>query len=61
MSDDNNRRCWLAETGEHYKSADRERLELSEERAEALLDEWRDELGEEGRWFGVSKMEAVSE
>lgn len=56
---DPERRCWLVQTGETNKQADRERLKLTEEAADQLLDKWRGELGTDDRWFSVTRMHAV--
>lgn len=59
-NDDTERACWLAETGKPYESADRERLALTEEKAQEIVDEWRSELnGQDDRWFGVTRMYAT--
>ena len=59
-TDATDRECWLAQTGISYKEADRERLTLTEDEAEEVVDEWRTELGnKEDRWFAVSRMYAV--
>ncbi len=59
LSNDETRECWLAQSGETHEGADREGLALTEDAAEGVLDEWREQLGSEGRWYSTVRMRAM--
>ncbi len=49
----------VSTAGETHEGADREGLALTEDAAEGVLDEWREQLGSEGRWYSTVRMRAM--